>query len=79
MDLLGTHVPKVQVESRTGRPTAEYAAASYLYAEPMNETAMKQRSAPRPGIGRRLVQIFKESIYLPQSGQDYASHNGLKM
>jgi hypothetical protein len=45
MDLLGTHVPKLQVEFRTGRPTAECIAASDLYAEPMNETAMKLRSA----------------------------------
>src|SRR5580692_558573 len=45
MDLLGTHVPKLQVKFRTGRPTAECIAASDLYAEPMNKTAMKLRSA----------------------------------
>jgi hypothetical protein len=44
MDLLGTHVLKLQVEFRTGRLTAECIAASDLYAEPMNETAMKLRS-----------------------------------
>jgi hypothetical protein len=36
---------KLQVEFRTGRPTAECIAASDLYAEPMNEKAMKLRSA----------------------------------
>ena len=46
MDLLGTHVPNVQVGSRTGRPTVDEIAASDLNTEPMNETVMKQRSAP---------------------------------
>ena len=56
-------MPEVQVESRTGRPTAEYIAASDLYAEPMNETAMKQRSAPRQKIGRRPRTNIPVKVY----------------
>ena len=61
MDLLGTHVPKV--EFRTGRPTAESIAASDLCAEPMNETAMKQRSAPRPKIRQRHRTNIPVEVY----------------
>ena len=69
MDLLGTHVPKLQVKFRTGRPTAECIAASDLYAEPMNKTAMKLRSAfCAPNLSKNqteaILQIFQWK-YIP--------------
>jgi len=63
MDLLGTHVPKVQVESRTGRPTAENTAASDLYAEPMNEPAMNQRSALCPKVRQQHPRNIPMEVY----------------
>ena len=72
MDLLGTHVLKLQVEFRTGRITAACIAASDLYAEPMNETAMKLRSVlcasnlvPKicPEIRQRHPTNIPEEVY----------------
>jgi NADPH2:quinone reductase len=56
------------VESRTGRPTAEYIAASDLNAEPMNETAMKQRPAPCPEIRQRHPTNIPVKVYTCEEG-----------
>jgi hypothetical protein len=76
---------KLQVEFRTGRLTAEWILASDLYAEPMNETAMKLRSAlcasnlvPKTLSRNQTESAYKYSsgsIYLMGSPRDYAGHS----
>ncbi len=61
-------MPKVQVEFRTGRPTAKDIVTGDLYAEPMNETSIKQRPAPRPKTGLRHRTNIPVEVYTGWDG-----------